>query len=105
MTIRIIKKIIIMIINNLPPKYFWRFLNFVKTSVVQNLFGYFGINEIILNCLFGIHVIMNTSSFNSGSSPTCWITGACTELTHLKNNCQFYVDLNLHYLNINLVFA
>ena len=73
-----------MIINNLPPKYFWRFLNFVKTSVVQNLFGYFGIHEIILNCLFGIHVIMNTSSFNSGPSPTCWITGACTELNPPK---------------------
>ena len=36
-----------LIINNLTPKYFWRFLNFVKTPFIQNLFGYFGINKMI----------------------------------------------------------
>ena len=42
-----------------------------------------------LICLLGIHVIMNTSGLNSGSSPGAGLQVLAQNLTHLKNNCQF----------------
>ena len=47
-----------------------------KCDIMKNVFGNF--NNVLHNfqLVFGIHVIMDTSSFNSGSSPgakfRCW---------------------------------
>ena len=41
---------------------------------------------------------MNTSSFNSGSSPGSGLQVLVQSLTHLMNNCQFYIDLISHYV-------
>ena len=38
---------------------------------------------------FGIHVIMNSSGFNSGSSPRAGLQVLAQILTHLMNNWQF----------------
>ena len=54
-----------------------------------------------IDCPFlGIHVIMGTSSFNSGSSSSARLQVLAESLTHLLSNCQFYFVLNLHFLSI-----
>ena len=73
------------------------FLEILKTFVKHQTFKIFldnfefvEIDKIMyLIYLLGIHVIMNTSGFNSGSSPGAGLQVLAQSLTHLQNNCQF----------------
>ena len=40
------------------------------------------------------HFKVNTSSFNSGFSPRARLQVLTQNLFHLKNSCQFHIDLN-----------